>query len=103
MDIRSISISSSPNPHVAATLHTVKLSERSGVDAGIYGNDVMVWGSGGDYQLGNGKRSNIAVPQHLAALKISGKVVDREEAGSEGVLKEARIGSGTVSTIEPCG
>lgn len=100
LEIKAVSISTSPSPHVAVTLHSVKLADKAGVDAGIYGNDVMVWGSGGDYQLGNGKRSNVAVPQHLAALKIT-KAADREKTGKDGVTssKEAKIGSGTVSNL----
>lgn len=33
-----------------------------------FGRDVMVWGSNIGCQLGNGKRSNLAVPQHLPPL-----------------------------------
>ncbi|TFY78019.1 hypothetical protein EWM64_g5994 [Hericium alpestre] len=50
-------ISISPDGHVLLTLDTLS---RSGPGAG--GRDVVVWGTNYDYQLGNGKRTSIAVP-----------------------------------------
>lgn len=47
-----------------------------------------------DYQLGNGKRSSLAVPQHLPMLVAHG--VD----GVEGKGKEAGLSSGTVSVVD---
>ena len=66
----------------------------------------MVWGGNGeflfimqsrwlmrsvDYQLGNGKRSSLAVPQHLPPL------VQRLVDPSGAVAAEAGLSSGTVS------
>ncbi|CAO1629906.1 unnamed protein product [Parajaminaea phylloscopi] len=49
--------------HVAVVLDTV---ETEGHVA--FGRDVMVFGHNAAYQLGTGKRSNLAVPQHLHPL-----------------------------------
>lgn len=49
--------------HVAVVLDTV---EQEGHAA--FGRDVMVFGHNAAYQLGTGKRSNLAVPQHLHPL-----------------------------------
>lgn len=49
--------------HVALVLDTV---EKEGHAA--FGRDVMVFGHNAAYQLGTGKRSNLAVPQHLHPL-----------------------------------
>lgn len=52
------SISISPTGHVVLTLDTEN-------GPGGSGRDVMVWGANYDYQLGNGKRSSLAVPTTL--------------------------------------
>jgi hypothetical protein len=85
--IKDVSVSSAPNPHVFVTLDTVAQSEQSGVTDGLYGNDVCGWGGNAEYQLGNGKRSNLAVPQHLAPL--TGKIIPTS--------REASLTAGTVS------
>lgn len=54
------SVSVSPTGHVLVTLDTHK---RSGHGAG--GRDIFVWGTGQDYELGNGKRSSLATPTTL--------------------------------------
>ncbi|KAE8229675.1 hypothetical protein CF326_g5346 [Tilletia indica] len=61
VDMHSISIGS-PG-HVALVLDTVDTHTHS-----AYGRDVNVWGSNGAFQLGTGKRNNLAVPQHLPPL-----------------------------------
>ncbi|CAD6975745.1 unnamed protein product [Tilletia controversa] len=61
VDMYSISIGS-PG-HVALVLDTADTHTHS-----AYGRDVNVWGSNGAYQLGTGKRNNLAVPQHLRPL-----------------------------------
>ncbi|ETS63172.1 hypothetical protein PaG_02952 [Moesziomyces aphidis] len=57
------SISVGKPGHVALVLDTV---EPDGHMA--FGRDVMVWGANAGFQLGVGKRSNLAVPQHLKPL-----------------------------------
>ena len=37
-------------------------------DDAQFGRDVFVWGHNVNYQLGTGKRSNLALPQHLPPL-----------------------------------
>ncbi|KAJ9101922.1 hypothetical protein QFC19_005003 [Naganishia cerealis] len=101
LDIAKVSVSSSPTPHVFATLHTVALSDATGVQQKMYGNDCMAWGAGGDYQLGNGKRSNLAVPQHLPPLKGPAKglidALGNDIPSPE--IREKTLGSGTVSPM----
>ncbi len=46
--------------HVLLTLDTL---ERAGNEDG--GRDLLVWGNGRDYQLGNGRRSSLASPTAL--------------------------------------
>ena len=52
----------------------------------------MVWGGNVDYQLGNGKRSSLAVPQHLPPV-VKKMVLDGKEAVASA---ESGISSGTV-------
>jgi hypothetical protein len=116
IQIYNMAISQSPSPHAIVTLNTVAQSEAKGVSEGKYGNDVMVWGesnmfhstkkglgeaqyplpivtgAGGDYQLGNGKRSNLAVPQCLPPLAGPGRDPDRKPEKHDKVWE-----SGTVS------
>ena len=101
LDIAKVSVSSSPTPHVFATLHTVALSDAAGVQSKMYGNDCMAWGAGTDYQLGNGKRSNLSVPQHLPPLKGAAKGVIDALGNSDSVpaARETTMGSGTVSPM----
>ncbi|TXT14552.1 uncharacterized protein COLE_00745 [Cutaneotrichosporon oleaginosum] len=68
LNIHKVSISPSPNTHVFAVLDTVSEADAKGLKDGLYGRDVMVWGGNFDYQLGNGKKSGVAVPQHLPSL-----------------------------------
>jgi len=68
LGIHSISVSPSPSAHVFAVLDTVSEADEAGVKLGLYGKDVMVWGGNSEYQLGNGRRSSLAVPQHLPPL-----------------------------------
>ncbi|WWC87958.1 uncharacterized protein L201_002859 [Kwoniella dendrophila CBS 6074] len=75
--IHNLSISqSSSNTHVYATLDTVTLADAKGVREGIYGKDVMAWGANVDYQIGNGKRSSTAIPQHLPPLNKKITAID---------------------------
>lgn len=87
LEIKNVSVSPSTSAQIFATLHTVMHSDAQGVLDGKYGNDVMAFGANQDYQLGNGKRSNLAVPQHLPPLRVM--------PATEG-LREASMGSGTV-------
>ncbi|KAI5454757.1 hypothetical protein NCC49_003641 [Naganishia albida] len=99
LEIAKVSVSPSPTPHVFATLHTAALSDAAGVQQKLYGNDCMTWGAGTDYQLGNGKRSNLSVPQHLPPLK--GKPIIDALGNSESTpaSRETTLGSGTVSPM----
>ncbi|BEI93259.1 uncharacterized protein CcaverHIS019_0508870 [Cutaneotrichosporon cavernicola] len=68
LNISKVSISCSPNTHVFAVLDTVSEADAKGLKDGLFGRDVLVWGGNFDYQLGNGKKSGVAVPQHMPSL-----------------------------------
>ncbi|KAK8861634.1 hypothetical protein IAR55_002457 [Kwoniella newhampshirensis] len=93
--IHSLSISPSTNTHVYATLDTVTLADQKGVKDGIYGKDVMAWGANVDYQIGNGKRSSTAIPQHLPPIGL--KAIDA--LSIEPAFAEAALSSGTQSPM----
>lgn len=91
-----------------AVLDSAKEADEQGLSQGLYGKDVMVWGGNGmsptayclrnlifvvDYQLGNGKRSSLAVPQHLPPM------VERLVATGSVMASEASLSSGTVSQL----
>ncbi|KAK6907421.1 hypothetical protein I203_101415 [Kwoniella mangroviensis CBS 8507] len=100
--IHNLSISPSSNTHVYATLDTVTLADAKGVQEGKYGKDVMAWGANVDYQIGNGKRSSTAIPQHLPPLggkpstAPSGGLID---ALSGEPKEEESLSSGTQSPM----
>ncbi|PWN53046.1 RCC1/BLIP-II [Violaceomyces palustris] len=49
--------------HCALVLDTVEAAGHA-----AFGRDVMMWGANAAFQLGTGRRSNLAVPQHLKPL-----------------------------------
>lgn len=49
LGIHSVSLSPGPMTHVFAVLDTVGQAEEKGVQMGLYGKDVMVWGGNGEY------------------------------------------------------
>jgi hypothetical protein len=51
-----------------------------------FGRDVMVWGHNAAFQLGNRKRSNLSVPQHLPPLPPPTKKI-----GDEGQSEEEEV------------
>jgi hypothetical protein len=55
LGISSLSVSSSPSAHVFAVLDSAKEADEKGLNQGLYGKDVMVWG-------GNGMSSPIYPP-----------------------------------------
>ncbi|WVR03764.1 hypothetical protein IAU60_000759 [Kwoniella sp. DSM 27419] len=93
--IHDLAISSSPNTHVYAVLDTVTLADAKGVKEGIYGKDVMAWGNNVDYQIGNGKRSSTAIPQHLPP--IGPKAIDALSITPQ--TNESMLSSGTQSPM----
>lgn len=66
-----------------------------------FGNDVYVFGHNADYQLGTGKRSNLAVPQHIGPMPypLTQEVKDfiKEKKSSMGVKEEESLDSGSVT------
>lgn len=58
--IHPYALSISPTGHVLMTLDTHEMSS-----SGAGGRDLLVWGSNQQYQLGNGKRTSVAVPTAL--------------------------------------
>ncbi|ORX33250.1 regulator of chromosome condensation 1/beta-lactamase-inhibitor protein II [Kockovaella imperatae] len=93
VEIHSISAAPSSAAHVFAVLDTVAQADKDGLQKGLYGRDVMVWGGNGDYQLGNGKRSSLAVPQHLLPI------IPRLLSGTAAVTAESGLSSGTLSPM----
>ncbi|TXT12899.1 hypothetical protein VHUM_01300 [Vanrija humicola] len=65
LGVYKLSIAPSPNTHAYAAIDSVQNADAKGVQAGLFGRDVMEWGGNADYQLGNGKRSSLAVPAYL--------------------------------------
>jgi hypothetical protein len=110
LELYAVSVSPSPNAHIFAVLKTDREADAKGVKDGLYGKDVMVWGGNGgskrrfgscprsrrsaEYQLGNGKRSSLATPQHLPRL------IPREAETAVLAAAEAAIGSGTVNLVQ---
>lgn len=86
LEIKAVSVGSSPTAHIFATLNTVTQSEQSGVLSNKYGDDVVAWGANVDYNLGTGKRSNVAVPQHLSPLAGKIDAESREASMTAGTL-----------------
>ncbi|CAD6565318.1 MAG: hypothetical protein CYPHOPRED_005368 [Cyphobasidiales sp. Tagirdzhanova-0007] len=66
-----------------------------------FGNDVFVFGHNADYQLGTGKRSNLAIPQHIPPLPYPLTAAMKEKLNAKatggGAKAEESLGSGTVS------
>ncbi|CDZ97626.1 FOG: RCC1 domain [Phaffia rhodozyma] len=85
-------VSTSKSGHTAVSLNTSPLADKDGGFA--YGRDVMIWGYNASYQLGTGKRSNLAIPQHISPLP-SNVSSSPFSLGS----KESLISSGTASPM----
>ena len=67
--------------HACAVLdnrtHTATAAGRGGSDSDTnFGADVLFWGGNENYQLGTGKRANLNVPTHIAALESRGGTGD---------------------------
>ena len=66
-----------------------------------FGNDVFVFGHNADYQLGTGKRSNLAIPQHIPPLPYTltqeVKALMEQKKSSGGLKEEESLDSGTVT------
>jgi hypothetical protein len=78
----------------------------------VYGRDLLVWGTNAGASLGNGRRANLAIPQHLPPLPnpsatpaavqpTSQKVVASSGAvvGEVDVKPEESMSSGTASPM----
>lgn len=91
--IHHISVSTSPNTHVFAVLDTVAQADAKGLKEGLFGKDAMVWGGNGDYQLGNGKRSSVATPQHLPSLipHAIDTIVDKSQEVADSPIPVTRL------------
>ncbi|KAL7410494.1 regulator of chromosome condensation 1/beta-lactamase-inhibitor protein II [Mrakia frigida] len=87
-------VSASPTGSVAAVLNTTPLATKDG--AFVYGRDLMVWGSNMDAQLGNGRRSNLPVPQHLPPLP---SLSSTSPTFPVLTAKESTISSGSTSAM----
>lgn len=70
--------------HVAAVLDNAVSSD--GTD---FGRDVFLWGHNADYQLGNRKRANLAIPQHISPLPK----FKNHETQSKGITSEMESGT----------
>ncbi|KLO19443.1 RCC1/BLIP-II protein [Schizopora paradoxa] len=74
----ALSASEAPMGHVLLTLDTL---ERAGNEFG--GRDLLVWGNGREYQLGNGRRSSLASPSALEANDVKTGVSDSAKDGDD--------------------
>ncbi|KAM0792159.1 hypothetical protein ACM66B_004856 [Microbotryomycetes sp. NB124-2] len=90
--IRDITVG---NAHVAIVLDNA-VEQAGGVK---FGRDVFIWGHNMYHQLGTGKRSNLATPQHLPPLPYPGLVVDPAVAASAQLKQESLTSSGTTSPM----
>ncbi|KAG0151988.1 hypothetical protein CROQUDRAFT_103330 [Cronartium quercuum f. sp. fusiforme G11] len=82
--IRNISVGKT---HVAAVLDNAV-----SCDGKSFGRDVFLWGQNADCQLGNQKRANVAIPQHISPLPKLNKDNPAKEAGEV-------VSSGTISPM----
>lgn len=95
------SISVGKPGHVALVLDTI---ESTGHLA--FGRDVMIWGANAGFQLGLGKRSNLAVPQHLKPLPAltsiaGGNVISEQDGLVVSPSKTAAVAATTLPTVDP--
>ncbi|KAK4053677.1 hypothetical protein OIV83_001333 [Microbotryomycetes sp. JL201] len=90
--IRDITVG---NAHVAIVLDNA-VEQPGGVK---FGRDVFIWGHNMYHQLGTGKRSNLATPQHLPPLPYPGLVVDPAVAANAQLKQESMTSSGTTSPM----
>ncbi|CAH7686288.1 regulator of chromosome condensation 1/beta-lactamase-inhibitor protein II, partial [Phakopsora pachyrhizi] len=60
--IHSISVGKN---HVAVVLDNL-----INMDGKEFGRDVLIWGQGSEYQIGNQKRTNLSIPQHVSPLNV---------------------------------
>jgi len=84
--IRPQTISVSPTGHAFASLSS--------------GRDLLTWGANGSYQLGNGKRANIAVPTYMRdfTLVLSGAPQSADAAADR--QGRMMLRSGTVKELK---
>ncbi|KAI5481674.1 mitochondrial protein [Pseudohyphozyma bogoriensis] len=88
--IRSISVGKT---HIAAVLDNA-VEQPGGIK---FGRDVFVWGHNEHYQLGTGRRSNLASPQHLSPLPYPGLTtvvdtsVDTPPSGTLSPMPHSRL------------
>lgn len=107
--IYSLSMSPSPMCHAFAVLDTVRNADAKGAGEGLFGKDVLVWGGNSDYQLGTGKRSAQATPQHLASViphAIDTLVADigtEEVEGSPIPVTRLQLHTGKADAYDPMG
>ncbi|GAA94139.1 hypothetical protein E5Q_00787 [Mixia osmundae IAM 14324] len=96
--VHDLSVSST---HCAITLDNAVVQH----DA-KFGRDVFVWGHNESYQLGTGKRSNLAVPQHLPPLpypnpaKISNAPESALSSGTPSPMAHHRLQLATATKVE---
>ncbi|GAA5979109.1 hypothetical protein JCM21900_002692, partial [Sporobolomyces salmonicolor] len=82
--------------HVAIVLDNA-VTQPSGAK---FGRDVLVFGHNEFYQLGTGKRSNLALPQHLPPLPYPG--LDKPPAAAAALLDEGeKVEAGVASSGTP--
>ncbi|KAK9894365.1 RCC1/BLIP-II [Cystobasidium minutum MCA 4210] len=93
--IEDVSVNST---HVAVVLAD---SAQDPISKITFGNDVFVFGHNADYQLGTGKRSNLAIPQHIPPLPYTltqeVKALMEQKKSSGGKKEEESLDSGTVT------
>jgi hypothetical protein len=94
--IHDVSVNST---HVAVVLDD---SVTDPITKQSFGNDVFVFGHNAEYQLGTGKRSNLAIPQHIPpspyrlTQEVENMLADLKTKGESKSVEEG-TDSGTVS------
>lgn len=93
--IEDVSVNST---HVAVVLAD---SVQDPISKITFGNDVFLFGHNADYQLGTGKRSNLAIPQHIPPLpytlteEVKGLMEAKKNSG--GNKEEESLDSGSLT------
>lgn len=65
-------------PHVFSVSPTSSNSGAHALFSLSSGHDLLAWGSNSSYQLGNGKRSNVAIPTYVRDFALTASGVSEE-------------------------
>ncbi|KAH9829794.1 Regulator of chromosome condensation (RCC1) repeat [Teratosphaeria destructans] len=97
--------------HAAAVMHNVtylSASDKTSTDDTNWGADIVFWGGNEHYQLGTGRRNNMATPTYLQPLDMAAEIqrAKKSTGGKEEhrfhitPRAKARLGDGRVKEVE---